>query len=80
MKRAQIYVEDDEYEALRAKAFQEHTSISKIVRGLVRVSIIGRPEKKRHKAQLLDGIIGIVHDTKTDVAERHDEYLWGEAT
>ncbi len=80
MKRAQIYLDDEEYEALRARAFQQHSSISSILRGLVQMSIIGKPETSRRPRQLLDGIIGMVRDSKTDVAERHDDYLWGDAT
>lgn len=77
MKRAQIYLGDEEYEALRVTAFQRRTSISSILRQLVQQQVIRKP-KKRGGAKLLDGIVGIVHDTKTDVAERHDDYLWGE--
>ena len=77
MKRAQIYLDDKEYEALRTKAFQQRTSISKIIRGLVQVSIIGPVPKKRYAAGLLE-LAGTLHDTKRDVSERHDDYLWGE--
>ena len=80
MKRAQIYLEEDEYEALRQAAFKKRTSISAILRGLVQVSVIGRARKpaKRYAAGLLE-MAGTLHDTKRDVAERHDDYLWGEA-
>ena len=76
MKRAQIYLQDDEYEAVRAEAFKRRASISAVLRHLIDVSIIGR--RKKHYAAGLDAIIGMVHDTKTDVAERHDDYLWGD--
>ena len=76
MKRAQIYLEDDKYEALRAEAFKRRTSISAVLRHLIQVSIIGKP-KKRYAAGL-DAIIGMVRD-KPDVARRHDDYLWGDA-
>lgn len=78
MKRAQIYLDDMEYEALRTRAFQQRTSISSLIRGLVRVQIIGKPPSKRSRG--LDAIIGMVHDSKPDVARRHDKYLWGEAS
>ena len=78
MKRAQIYLEDTEYEALRTAAFKRRASISSILRELVQVSIIGK-SKKRRSTIGLDPIIGMVHETKPDVAERHDDYLWGDA-
>lgn len=80
MKRAQIYLADDEYEALRAKAFQQRTSMSKILRSLVQVTIVGKakPKPKRYAAGLLE-LAGLFHETKRDVSERHDDYLWGEA-
>lgn len=79
MKRLQVYLDDEKYEAVRAKAFQEHTSISSLMGGLVEVHIIGAPKPVRSKGGL-DAIIGIVRDPKSDVARRHDDYLWGEAT
>lgn len=79
MKRAQIYLNDDQYEALRTKAFQQRTSMSALVGELVRVHIIGRPKPVR-PGRGLDAIIGMVRDSKRDVARRHDDYLWGEAS
>ena len=79
MKRAQIYLDDDRYEALRAKAFQQHTSISALMGELVQVYVIGKPKPVRSKGGL-DAIVGMVHDSKRDVARRHDDYLWGDAS
>ena len=78
MKRAQIYLGDEEYEAVRAEAFKRRASISFVLRELVQVNIVGRPKTKRYAAGLLE-LAGIAHETKSDVSERHDEYLWGEA-
>ena len=79
MKRAQIYLGDEEYEALRAAAFKQRASISSVLRGLVQVSIIGKPKKKRYAAGLLELAKQLnLHDTKRDVSERHDEYAWVE--
>ena len=81
MKRAQIYLEDTEYDALREAAFKRRESISAVLRQLIRISIIGKAQsrKKRYAAGLLE-MAGILHETKSDVSERHDEYLWGEET
>ena len=78
MKRAQIYLDDEEYEAVRGEAFKRRSSISSVLRELIQVSIVGRPKKKR-SAPGLDAIIGMVRDPKSDVAQRHDDYLWGSA-
>ena len=77
MKRAQIYLGDDEYEALRAEAFKRRASISAVLRALVASEVMGRRKKRRAG---LDAIVGMVRDTKTDVSERHDDYLWGDAS
>ncbi len=78
MKRAQIYLEDEEYEALREAAFKRRASISSVLRQLVQVNVIGQSKSKR-RMQGLDAIIGMVRDPKSDVAVRHDDYLWGDA-
>ena len=75
MKRAQMYLDDEEYEALRAEAFKRRASISSVMRQLIQVAIVGK--QKKRSVVGLDAIIGMVRDTKTDVAQRHDEYLWG---
>ena len=80
MKRAQIYLDDTEYEALREAAFKRRESISAVLRQLIQISIVGKSKsrKKRYAAGLLE-MAGVLHETKPDVSERHDEYLWGEA-
>ena len=77
MRRAQIYLEDAEYEALRIAAFKRHESISAILRQFVQEKLLHK-SKKRYAAGLRP-LIGMVRDTKTDVARRHDDYLWSEA-
>lgn len=77
MKRAQIYLEDNEYEALRTEAFKRRQSISSVLRELVATKVMGK--RKPNAAAGLMELIGLVHETKADVAERHDEYLWGDA-
>ena len=78
MKRAQIYLEEGEYEALRTMAFKQHASISGVIREWVQRNCLGMPKaKKRYAAGLLE-LAGKFHETKTDVSERHDDYLWGE--
>jgi hypothetical protein len=78
MKRAQVYFDDDVYEAVRARAFKERTSMSSLLQQWAREKTIGTPKKKRYAAGLLE-LVGIAHETRSDVAERHDDYLWGDA-
>ncbi len=77
MKRAQIYLDEQEYEAVRVEAFKRRTSMSAIFRHLVQVNMVGSPQQKRD-AGGLDPIIGMVRDPRPDVAEHHDDYLWGQ--
>ena len=80
MKRAQIYLEDAEYDALREAAFKRCESISAVLRQLIQMSIVGKTKsrRKRYAAGLLE-MAGILHETKSDVSARHDDYLWGDA-
>lgn len=78
MKRAQIYLEDEEYEAVRTEAFKRRASLSAVLRQLIQADIMGKSTpKKRYAAGLLK-LAGIGHETRSDVSERHDDYLWGE--
>lgn len=78
MKRAQIYLDDEVYEAVRTAAFQRRTSISSLLQQWARENTLGEPKKKRHAAGLLE-LAGLFHETRRDVSERHDDYLWGDA-
>ena len=79
MKRAQVYFDDEVYEAVRASAFQRHTSISSLLQQWAREKTLGAPKKKRYAAGLLE-LAGIFHDRRRDISERHDDYVWGDAT
>ena len=80
MKRAQIYLDDAEYDALREAAFKRRESISAVLRQLIQISIVGKAKsrRKRYAAGLLE-MAGILHEAKANVSERHDDYLWGDA-
>lgn len=76
MMRAQVYFDEQEYEAVRQAAFKERVSISALIRRLVDEQILGRKKKKKGAGGLLS-MAGLFRD-KPDVGERHDDYLWGE--
>jgi hypothetical protein len=75
--RAQAYFNEEEYEAIREVAFRERISISALLRRLVDEQLLNRPRRKKNAAQWLLSMAGTIHD-KPDVAQRHDDYLWGE--
>lgn len=78
MVRAQVYFDEKEYEAVRQTAFKRRVSISALIRRLVDEQLLGRTSKKKNAAEWLLSLSGLIHETKPDVAERHDDYLWGE--
>ncbi len=79
MVRAQVYFDEQEYEAVRKEAFKERISISALMRHLVDEQLLGKRKKKKKDAvEWLLSMSGTIHDPKPDVAERHDDYLWGE--
>lgn len=67
MHRTQIYLNDDEYEALRKEAFNKHCSISELIRDAIDSEFL---EESKHKAVNLKGIIGMFKDEKTDVSKK----------
>ena len=81
MKRAQVYFDDEVYEAVRGAAFKQRTSISSLLQQWAREKTLGAPKKKRYAAGLLELAKQLkLHDTAHDVSERHDDYAWGEGT
>ncbi|MBI4227176.1 MAG: hypothetical protein HY600_02755 [Candidatus Omnitrophica bacterium] len=78
MKRTQVYLADGEYEALREASFKARVSISALIRRLVDQHLLGHRSRRKTPQGLL-ALAGLIHETKPDVATRHDEYLWGDA-
>lgn len=79
MRRTQVYLSEREYEAVRTNSFKERISISALLRRLVDEQLLGRTrQKKKNAAEWLLSVAGTIHDPQPDVAERHDDYLWGE--
>ena len=76
MVRAQVYFDEQEYEAVRQEAFKKRLSISAIIRRLVDDQILGRKTERKKKATGLLSLVGMFRETKPDVSERHDDYLW----
>ena len=56
MKRTQLYLDDDLWNALHERARSEGTSISELVRQAVRERFLGRLEGRREAMQAFVGI------------------------
>jgi hypothetical protein len=65
MKRTQLYLDEDLWEALHTRAAIEKTTISELVRTAAREHYIVDPEKRR---AALMGIVGIWKD-RTDLPD-----------
>ena len=77
MKRAQIQLDEEVYELLRSRAFQEKRSISGVIREIIRKEVT--PSGHSRSATVKD--FGFVasgqskQDSLKPVSERHDEAL-----
>jgi hypothetical protein len=77
MRRAQIQLEEETYDALRHKAFKEKKSIAGVIREIIRKEIT--PSGQSHHKTVKDfNFIGIGRSRQglsKPVSERHDEAL-----
>ncbi|MBI5603938.1 MAG: hypothetical protein HY879_11340 [Deltaproteobacteria bacterium] len=77
MKRAQIQLEEETFEVLRQRAFQEKKSIAGIIRELIHKEItLSAPQKKRSIKDF--GFVGAGKSHQGSlkpVSERHDQAL-----
>jgi metal-responsive CopG/Arc/MetJ family transcriptional regulator len=65
MRRTQLYLDEDLWKALHARAKREQTTISELVRQAIRERYMGDPEKRR---AALMGIVGLWKD-RTDLPD-----------
>jgi plasmid stability protein len=77
MKRAQIQLDDETYAALRRKAYEEHRSISSVVREALGEKLGTQKGKRRLTLRSFPFIgAGSTRQGKlSPVSERHDEAL-----
>ena len=77
MRRAQIQFDEATYAALRRRAYEEHRSISSVVREELRKALL--PKKRAKRLTLKDFRFVAVGRTRqgelSPVSERHDEAL-----
>lgn len=77
MKRMPIGFTDDQREALEREAGRRHVSVARLVREAVQQAYLSDAERRRQAHIRSLAFVGKFPDVegKTDVAERHDDYL-----
>lgn len=80
MERKQIYLADEQEEALKRIAYEEHTSVSQVIRDAVAAYIVDREEPQIAEAEAhpLWAIIGAASDPAmpTNGSVAHDEVVY----
>lgn len=81
MVRKQLYIDDDLNEGLRMLAARTGLSEAEHVRAALREYLRHAPTPAGDEGDALLAMIGLVDDMDgpVDVAERHDDYLYGPA-
>ena len=75
MHRTQIYLEDGQYEMLRARARREGTSLAAVIRKILDDHLGG--DRGREEADDFGAVIGIGKGDGSRVAESYEDYLYG---
>lgn len=76
MVRTQLQIDESTYEALRLRAHLQHKSISAVARELLREGLIPKATKIREKREKYSfSFISSGASGRTDISERHDDYL-----
>ena len=75
MKRAQILIEDGQYQALKTWARGRDRSVSEAVRMAI-MRLLGEPERRKSKDSI-DALCGIVRDPGGPSGRDHDRILYG---
>jgi hypothetical protein len=71
MRRTQLYLDDDLWNALHARARRQGTTISDLVRQAARERYLGNLDERR---EAMLGIVGIWKD-RTDLPDSTEEYV-----
>jgi len=71
MRRTQLYLDDDLWNALHTRARREGTTISDLVRQAARERYLGNLDERR---EAMEAIVGIWKD-RTDLPDSTEEYV-----
>jgi predicted transcriptional regulator len=72
MKRTTIFIDESLERDLQALAERQGRSRAAVVR----LALERYVKREKQKAELELGFVGIGHSGRSDIAERHEEYLW----
>ena len=75
MHRTQIYLEEGQYQILRALARREGRSLAAVIRGILDAHLSGASSRA---VDPLDGVLGVGEGDGSAVAENCDDYLYGD--
>ncbi len=71
MRRTQLYLDDDLWDALHARARSQRTTISNLVRQAARERYLGNFEERR---EAMEALVGIWKD-RTDLPDSTEDYV-----
>lgn len=74
MTRTQLQLDDDTYDALRLRAYQERKSMSALVREMLREGL-GLTESRKENTPATFSFISSGASGRGDISVRHDEAL-----
>ena len=72
--RTQLQLDDDLYESLRLRAYRERKSMSTVARELLRGALLP-PEAPARGEEPGFSFVGPGSSGRSDISERHDDYL-----
>ena len=75
MHRTQILLEEEQYEALRARASRDGKSLGQLIRELL-ASALGTTSGRKQGTRKLSGLKGMFHEPGVRGRD-HDRYLYG---
>ncbi|HHW39759.1 MAG TPA: CopG family transcriptional regulator [Syntrophomonadaceae bacterium] len=75
MQRTQIYLRPEQHRALLEEAGRQGISLAELIRRIVEKHLAQRNITKEVSRETYLRIVGIGTSGKTDVSERHDDYL-----
>jgi hypothetical protein len=75
MQRTQIYLEPEQHRALIDEATKRGVSLAELMRQVVAAHLEQIPGARSATPEIYRRIIGLGGSGKSDVAERHDDYL-----
>jgi predicted DNA-binding ribbon-helix-helix protein len=75
--RTQVQLAEDQYRKLKQEAHRRGVSMSALLREILGERYT-RPRRSEADIEVGLRMVGVASDTADDVAERHDDYLYGD--